>query len=239
MTPPYAIYERIKTSIIDDIESGKLKPDDKILSENELASRFNASRMTANRALKELKEEGRIVRVHGVGSFVSRPKPDAALLEIKSIALEIDAWGGRHSAEVVVLEKTITDDTIAQKMEIPVNDPVFHSVIIHMDSGIPIQYSERYISPTVAPLYLEQDFKNTTPSEYLLSIAPVRQAEHSIEAVIPDPDVRGYLDIASEEPCICLKRRTWSFNRVATFTTMISPGSRYKLKGRFSPKGKM
>lgn len=239
MTPPYAIYERIKTSIIDDIESGKLKPDDKIKSENELANQFNASRMTANRALKELKEEGRIVRVHGVGSFVSRPKPEAALLEIKSIARQIEAWGGQHSAHVMVLEKTTADDTIARKMEIPVNDPVFHSIIIHKDSRIPIQYSERYISPAVAPLYLEQDFQNTPPNEYLLSIAPVRQAEHSIEAVIPDQDVREYLDITSAEPCICLKRRTWSFNQVATFTTMISPGSRYKLKGRFSPKGKM
>ena len=102
---PFALYEKIKKSVVRDIESGKLKPDDKVLSETKLAKVFNASRMTANRALKELTEEGRIVRVQGVGSFVARPKPDAALLEIKSIAKEIADWGGVHSSKILLLKK--------------------------------------------------------------------------------------------------------------------------------------
>ena len=56
---PIALYEKIKKSVVKDIESGKLNPDDKVLSETRLAKKFNASRMTANRALKELTEEGR------------------------------------------------------------------------------------------------------------------------------------------------------------------------------------
>ncbi len=235
LNQPYTLYEKIKKSIVEDIDSGKLKPDDKIYSENRLAKIFNASRMTANRALKELSQEGRIVRVQGVGSFVSRPKPDAALLEIKSIAREIKGWGGKHSSNIAVLEEIKADFKIAQKMDINPGDIIFHSIIIHKDRSVPIQYSERFINPLVAPYYVEQDFTKITPSEYLLGIAPVQEAEHIIEAVNCNSKIQEYLKIQPDEPCLSLKRRTWSFDVVATFSIIISSGSRYKFVGKFAP----
>ena len=99
---PYALYEKIKRSVVREIESGKLKPGDKVPSETQLAKEFNASRMTANRALKELTEENRILRVQGVGTFVAKIKPEASLFEIKSIAREIKEWGGSHSCEILL-----------------------------------------------------------------------------------------------------------------------------------------
>ena len=230
---PFALYEKIKKSIVRDIESGTLNPDDKVLSENKLAKSFNASRMTANRALKELAEEGRIVRVQGVGTFVARPKPGAALLEIKSIAKEIADWGGVHSSQILVLKKEKITAKIAQKMNLKFDDKIFHSIIVHKDRNVPVQYSERFINPEVAPLYLSQDFKKITPSEYLLSVAPVQEAEHIIEAVTCNKEIQKLLKIKPDEPCLSLKRRTWSYDMVATYSIIISPGSRYKLVGKF------
>ncbi len=230
---PFALYEKIKKSIVRDIESGTLNPDDKVLSENKLAKSFNASRMTANRALKELAEEGRIVRVQGVGTFVARPKPGAALLEIKSIAKEIADWGGVHSSQILVLKKEKITAKIAQKMNLKFDDKIFHSIIVHKDRNVPVQYSERFINPEVAPLYLSQDFKKITPSDYLLSVAPVQEAEHIIEAVTCNKEIQKLLKIKPDEPCLSLKRRTWSYDMVATYSIIISPGSRYKLVGKF------
>lgn len=231
--PAFALYEKIKKSVVKDIDSGKLKPDDRILSETQLARAFNVSRMTANRALKELAEEGLIIRVQGVGTFVARPKPEAALLEIKSIAREIEGWGGKHSSRVLVLKEEKISRKIAQKMDLPLDSTIFHSIIVHMDKGEPVQYSERFINPKVAPLYLEQDFNKITPNEYLLEVAPIQKAEHIIEAVKCTVRVQKKLKINPEEPCLSLKRQTWSFNMVATYSIIISPGSRYKLKGKF------
>jgi len=230
---PFALYDKIKKSVVRDIESGKLKPDDKVPSETRLAKNFEASRMTANRALKELTEEGRIIRVQGVGSFVARPKPDAALLEIKSIAKEIANWGGVHSSKILALRQEKLTGYIAQKMDLKLNEPIFHSIIIHRDQGVPVQYSERFINPRVAPHYMEQDFYKITPSDYLLEVAPIQEAEHIIEAIKSKIQIQKYLEIKPDEPCISLKRRTWSFDVVATYSIIISPGSRYKLTGKF------
>jgi len=217
-----------------EIESGKLKPGDRVSSETKLAREFNASRMTANRALKELTEENRILRIQGVGSFVAKIKPEASLLEIKSIAREINDWGGVHSCKILLLREERLAGEITAKMDLPEGSPVFHSIILHMDRGIGVQYSERYINPTVAPLYLEQDFTKMTPSDYLLKEAPIQEAEHTIEAVRVNKTIQQYLKIRQEEPCLSLTRRTWSFDRVATYSKIISPGSRYKLKGKFN-----
>ena len=118
MDQPFALYQKIKQSVVRDIESGKLKPNDKVPSETQLARQFNASRMTANRALKELTEEHRILRIQGVGTFVARPKPEVALLEIKSIAEEIEGWGGVHSSKVLLLQKESLTKEMAGKLDL-------------------------------------------------------------------------------------------------------------------------
>jgi DNA-binding GntR family transcriptional regulator len=45
--------------------------------------------MTINRALRELTDEGLLVRLQGVGTFVAEPKGQSALFEVRSIADEI------------------------------------------------------------------------------------------------------------------------------------------------------
>ncbi|BBO83966.1 histidine utilization repressor [Desulfosarcina ovata] len=230
---PYALYQKIKQSIIRDIDSGTLKPDDRVPSETQLAKSFSSSRMTANRALKELTEEKRIVRIQGVGTFVARPKPEAALLEIKSIAEEIRAWGGEHISDVICMKAEVSPSDVSLKLELPLGSEVFHTVMVHRDRKVPVQYSERWVNPAVAPEFLEQDYSVTTPSDYLLEVAPLQEAEHEIEAILPDRTVASFLAIDPGTPCLRLTRRTWALDQVATFSHIISPGDRYTLKGRF------
>ncbi len=231
---PRALYEQIKQHVVKQIDAGLLKPDDRVPSETQLSRSFNSSRMTANRALKELAEEGRIVRIQGVGTFVARPKPEAALLEIRSIAKEIADWGGVHSCDVLLLAEEPAGRDIAARLGLNPGDRVFHSIVLHRDRGVGVQYSERFINPAVAPDYLAQDYTRTTPSDYLLKTAPVQKAEHVIEAVRCPAHVLRFFQISAAEPCLRLTRRTWSFDQVATYSTMISPGFRYKLKGTFN-----
>lgn len=51
-------YIRIKEQILAEIAEGKLQPGDRVSSESELVAAFGVSRMTANRALRELMFEG-------------------------------------------------------------------------------------------------------------------------------------------------------------------------------------
>ncbi len=110
--PPRPLYQQVKDSIIERINSGEWPPDIKIPSENELVESLKVSRMTIHRALRELTTEGKLVRLQGVGTFVAQPKPRSALFEIQSIADEIESRGGVHSSKVHLMEDVkVTDMT--------------------------------------------------------------------------------------------------------------------------------
>lgn len=232
---PQPLYIRIKRYIYEKIDNGHWLPGTRIPSENELVEIFGVSRMTINRALKELTGEGLLNRLQGVGTFVAVPKPQIALLEVRSISDEIAEWGGRHNSLVHHLAEEEANPDLAGAMGLETGARVFHSILVHRDGEDPVQISDRYVNPAAAPDYLDQDFTRITPNQYLMEVAPLQQAEHVLEAIRPDGTMQRLLAIDPDEPCLLLHRRTWSFGLVATKNRFVYPGSRYRLGGRFTP----
>jgi GntR family histidine utilization transcriptional repressor len=232
---PQPIYRKIKKFIEHQILSGAWQPDMKIPSENQFVEALGTSRMTVNRALRELTADGHLVRLHGIGTFVAPPRARSALLEIRSIAEEIRNRGGVHTSELHLLEQEPASPHIAAAMGLPTRAPIYHSVTVHRDSGLAVQLSDRHVNPQFAPDYIKQDFSKITPSEYLLKVAYPDEAEHLIEASLPDEQTQSLLEMDASEPCLILHRMTWVSGLMATSNRIIWPGSRHSIGGRFRP----
>lgn len=235
---PQPLYLQVRHYIEDRIRSGSWKPDTRIPSENNLVESLGVSRMTVNRALRELSAEGHLVRFQGVGTFVAKQKPQTELMEIKSIADEIKERGGIHSCDIHLLQEETVSLELAEEMGLAPGDRVYHSIMVHRDRGQAVQVAERYVNPAVAPDFLNQDYTAITPSEYLLSVTPVTEAEHVIEAVMPDASMQELLEIERHEPCLVLYRKTWSYEWVATKNRFVYAGTRHRIGGRFRPTAK-
>ena len=69
-----ARYEIIQNELMEKIQDGTYKPNDRIPSETEIKELYNVSRITASNALTELSLNGYIYRVRGKGSFVTPPE---------------------------------------------------------------------------------------------------------------------------------------------------------------------
>lgn len=229
-------YERVKRLIGERIKAGTWQAGDRIASEAELVKALSVSRMTVNRALRELTIEGVLTRVQGVGTFVATAKPQAALFEVRNIAEEIAERGHQHSAEVLSLAAVAASPEIAGFLGLKAGARVFHSVLLHRENGLPVQVEDRFVDPRIARDYLGQDFTQQTPYVYLTAIAPISEAEHIIEAVLPTAAERKHLKIDAHEPCLQLTRRTWSAGKPVSLVRLIYPGSRYRLSGRISSK---
>lgn len=206
--PP--LYQQVKNLIAQRIVSGDLPKDHRVPSENELVRELGVSRMTANRALRELTAEGRLRRVQGLGTFVADTRPQSELLEIRNIADEIRARGHDFACRTHLLEAEEADEMVAAAFDKPPGTRVFHSVVVHSEGGLPVQLEDRYVNPAVAPDYLSLDFAEVTPNEYLMKAAPLADFEHTVEAVLPDARAQALLYIDADEPCLLLHRRTWS-----------------------------
>ncbi|MFC0167144.1 histidine utilization repressor [Pseudoduganella danionis] len=225
------IFQRIKDYLLSQIANGTWKEGDVIPSEQALVKQFGVSRMTVNRAVRELTTEQVLTRRQGSGTYVAQQKVQATLVEIRSIADEIRARGHAHRSSLQQLERSKASELLARQFDLPVGHPLFHSVIVHFENGVPIQVEDRWANPKLAPDYMEQDYASITPNEYLMRAAPLQDATYSIEALPAPRDVADMLAIDTRQPCLVLRRQTRSNGQVASLATMWHPGHRYQFAG--------
>jgi GntR family histidine utilization transcriptional repressor len=228
------LYEKVKDYVLANIENGAWRRDARLPSENDLVQSLGVSRMTINRALRELTIAGVLVRVQGVGTFVAAPKPRSALLEIANIAAEIAARGHAHRAAVLALDRFVPESEILASFEFPGARPVLHSLVLHFEDERPVQLEERFVNPDLVPDYLSQDFTAVTTYDYLQGVTPLTEIEHVISAVAADADSAAHLGIEVGEPCLLLHRRTWTGTVVATVNRLTYAGKRTSLGSRYS-----
>jgi GntR family transcriptional regulator, histidine utilization repressor len=238
MVSPYAAeappYTRVKKFLKDGLAAGRWPPGALMPSEAELVAMFGVSRMTVNRALRELQSEGLVERSQGVGTFAAPLHRVASTLTIRDLHEEIESRGQQHSAEVRIAREEAAPAALAEQLGLAPGARVFHTLILHRCNGVPLQCEDRYVNPAAAPGYLGVDFTKTTPTHYLLEVAPLRQAQYSIEAALPTAEEARLLDIRPSDPCLVIVRRTASREPI-TIARLVHPGSRYLLQGQFAP----
>jgi GntR family histidine utilization transcriptional repressor len=226
-------YEQVKAFIKQRIGSGEWRPGDPVPSEAALMQQFGISRMTVNRALRELAGDGLVTRVQGSGTTVAHLHRISSKLTIRDIHEEVAERGHVHTTRVLHTAREKAAGKLALSLGVRSGAAVFHSVLVHMENGVPIQYEDRYVNPAAAPRYLETDFAQTSPTLHLLQHAPLTEASYSIEACLPTPEEARELDIKRSEPCLAMTRRTVSGANVASVARLVYPGTRYSFAGLF------
>lgn len=231
-----ARYLQVKHYVLERISGGTLRAGERVPSENELVRELAVSRMTANRALKELAADGVLVRIAGVGTFVAESRVHAHPLEVRNIADEIRARGHEYRVRVVALSTVTATRELAERFEVKPGSALDYSLLTHFEGAVPLQVEERFVNPLAAPGYLANDFTRVTPHEFLIRVAPLQRAEHIVRALVPEWRIRRLLKLESDEACLLIRRRTFSQGRVASVADLYHPGSRYELAANCQPR---
>ena len=226
-------YEQVKAFIKTRITSGAWKPGDTVPSETALMAQFSISRMTVNRALRELTAEGMVTRIQGSGTRVAELHRISSRLTIRDIKDEVVERGHTHTSRVLLVATEKASVDLAKTLGLRSGHKVFHAVLVHLENGIPIQHEDRYVNPLAAPDFLQTDFTQFTPAHHLLTRAPLTDASYQIEACLPGHQIADLLDIKPTEACLAITRRTISGAHVASLARMVYPGTRYSFAGQF------
>lgn len=230
MASPAPRYQQIKDYLLDQMRSGAWPVHHQIPPEEQLARDFEVSRMTANKAIRDLVQLGYLTRQAGLGTFVADRKAESSLHEVLNIASEVRGRGNTYSNDVLRSEAIEADDEVALHLGVRVGTRVFHTLIVHRENDCPIQLEERFVNPKWVPHYLDTDFSRHTPNEILVAACPISDVEHVVEAVLIDPQTAEWLDTATNTPCLLMIRRTWSDEHLVSYARLIHPGDRYKLR---------
>ena len=98
-----APYLLVKQHLKDGLGSGRWPPGALMPSEAELVALFGVSRMTVNRALRELQAEGLVQRSQGLGTFAAPLHPVSSTLTIHDLHDEITARGHVYEKPVATM----------------------------------------------------------------------------------------------------------------------------------------
>lgn len=247
-------YQRIKTAILSNIHEGKWQAGEAISTEMALAEEFGVSRMTVNRALKELSEERVLERRQGSGTFVAQQQFNHTFVEVRNIAEDLKSANRDYKA-VVVSKRSITKAMLEPQLakDFEINDlkvkgnksvekkgspkinaetPIIYEVkIIHFADGQPIQFEERWVDARKLPEFIEQDFSQVNTSDYLIEKSPLESGSYTIRALAATEAVAKALQIDSQSPTLLLQRQTYSAGKVLTVVKMWHAGDRYQFAG--------
>jgi len=227
-------HTEIKTYLLDRMRSGALKPDDKTESENELARRFSVSRLTVQRAIRELVAEGRLTRVQGSGTFVA-PKPKGfSLFEVRDIADQVRQQGGDPRTEVLIQRQCVPEEKVRLLLELEEGEPVFEAVLLRRNGDQPVAIEVRHIRREAYPDFLEHDFEKESIYEFLASHAVLGELETTLSAISPYPLTCQRLNIRPGDPCLYLERRNRVDGKVLTLSCFTFAGSRMSLSSTYS-----
>lgn len=234
-------YQHIKQTILENIHAGRWKVGDSIPTEHALTEQFGVSRMTVNRALKELSEEKVLERRQGSGTFVAQQHFNHTFVEVRNIAHDIQADNHAYRAEVLAKELLdFSDLPKAIQAQFSVLKPrktkrlekVALVKIVHYADDMPLQLEERWVDVGLVVDFLEQDFEQVNTSDFLISRVPLERGEYTISAQFAPLEVVTALKMSKDEPALLLNRLTVSQGRVVTVVNMWHAGSRYQFSGK-------
>ena len=232
---PGAPYTRIKQHLKDGLATGQWPAGALMPSEAELVAQFGVSRMTVNRALRELQAEGLVERTQGVGTFAAQLHKVSSTLTIADLHEEIVSRGHHHESRVHLQQSEPANAQLAAQLGVAAGSAVFHTLIVHLENGVPLQCEDRYVNPAVAPHYLQADFTRITPTLELFNTTALWRAQYSIEADQATPHEAQLLGVSADTACLIMVRRTFTREAPITIARLVHPGKRYSLHGEFQP----
>ncbi|MCT7655063.1 GntR family transcriptional regulator [Oceanimonas sp. NS1] len=113
MTQSIPLYQQIKQHILARIESGNTRCTSKFRPSRSWPASSASARMTAHKAIRDLVQEGYLMRRAGLGTFVTEPKAESPLADINNIADEVRSRGHDYTNRVLVLDSRRADEEVA------------------------------------------------------------------------------------------------------------------------------
>lgn len=110
------LQEQLTQRLRSRIESGELKPDEKIPSENELTRIYGVSRVTVRAALEQLVCEGLLVKRQGKGTFVRKAKFQESVFTTGSFTDTCLRIGAAPSTSIISIERTTAPAEVAARL---------------------------------------------------------------------------------------------------------------------------
>jgi GntR family transcriptional regulator len=229
---PIPLYHQLKTILLEDIQSGRWKVEDRLPTESELEETYAVTKITVRQALKELADSGYVRRERGRGTFLARPQLKQGPRALSSFTEEMRRHGLRSGSRILRSGVLTADTVTAEKLGIPCATPVFLLKRLRLADGKPMGIQTAYIPLQLVPGLPEEPLENASlyhimQSKYGLQPAYAHE-EHS--AVLVEGEAASLLRVRPGSPGLAAERITClKDGHPIEFVSAVMRGDRYRI----------
>jgi GntR family transcriptional regulator len=224
-------YVQIRESLRADIAHGTLKPGQKLLPEDDLASQYGVSRMTVRQALTDLIDAGIVYRRHGVGTFVSHTHIERDHSKLTNFFEAAEEEGIVARASVLVSEVIPAKRQVALALKLEEGEPVNHIKTLRFANDVPVTVYDEHNPYKLFPDLLKRNFEHLHIWTHMEDYGyRVKRAIQKIEARDADEDLAHLLGIEVGGPILYKERTVYAEDGMPVeFTYCYNSGDTYSL----------
>ena len=210
LSSPLPLYTQIKEILRARILDGSYQPHQQMPSESEMMAAFDVSRITVRQALNDLQNEGLIFRIHGKGSFVSKPKAFQDLGRLQGFGEAMRQMGYETFARVLAIKTVTPSAQVAEKLQLPKRARVTELQRLRFLNREPISLDVTYVPAAIGQRLAKEDLAARDifvilENDYGLALG---HAELQIGSTLADETLAGQLKVEAGSPVLFIERTT-------------------------------
>jgi len=207
---PQPLYAQIKDVLRSRILDGTYAPHSQMPSEHELCAMFEVSRITVRQALGDLQKEGLLFKLHGKGTFVSKPKAFQNVTSLQGFAEAMESMGYEIVNQLRSLRTVKADRHVAAKLKLPEGAPVTEIHRVRLLNREPVSLELTWVPETFGKRLANADL--ATRDIFLILEndcgVPLGHADIAIDAILADDDIVDALRVEEGSPVLRIERLT-------------------------------
>ncbi len=205
-------HTQISEWLRDQIETGKFKAEEKLPSENELAKKFDVSRVTIRRALQSLESEEIIYRCQGLGSFVSDDRTSHNLIQLTDFNEDMKKAGLDATSDVRRFVSVDAPAWLAKRLRIEEGNKVVQIDRVRYGNGEPIAFDSTWLPILYGQLLNKNDLSDATIFDILENQyeIPVVKGCYRMSAESADAELAKELNITENTPLFLIDRISYT-----------------------------
>jgi GntR family transcriptional regulator len=179
-------------------------------SESELGAMFKVSRITVRQALGDLQKEGLIFKIHGKGTFVSKPKAFQNVSTLQGLAESMTGRGYEVINRLRSFRFVPADKLVAERLNVAEGETVTQIRRVRLINREPVS-----LEMTWLPKHLGERLENAdlvTRDIFLILEndcgLTLGHADLAIDAVLADSDLTQALEVETGSPIMRIERLT-------------------------------
>lgn len=205
------LYAQLKAAIDARIDSGEWAPEGQVPSERELCERFRVSRITVRHTLHQLVTEGRLVRIHGRGTYVASSPLKKQILPLTGFSEDMLSRGQKPGARVLRFEATTASLAVAQALQLASGEGIVVLRRLRLANDRPMAIEVVHLPESSVPGILGESLEDRSLYGLLLHKYGIRpgRALQTWQAVACPPEDAKLLDLRRGSPVLQIQRTTY------------------------------